>query len=426
MMTKPVIEVSNLSKRYRLGTIGATSLKEDLHVFLSRLRKRKEADPGKAGPTGNQPKWVWALRDIDFKVQQGEALGFVGGNGAGKSTLLKILSRITEPTAGEAKLRGRVASLLEVGTGMHPDLTGRENIFLNAAILGMPRQSTRRKMDAIIEFSGISEFIDTPVKRYSSGMRVRLAFAVAAFLDADILIADEILAVGDAEFQKKCLGKMNEVAKGGRTVLFVSHDLAAVQNLCSRVIALRKGVMIADDSPQLAIQAYLNAAGEQARLPVRKAAGSPTIVSASASQGVDTLENLLTAGKPAHFRLQTAAMVRGAYCVIEIYNANFVLVTRFGCEKANLGPLTGDVALTCTMDPLRLSPGRYRLAGSVYVNDRQVEHIEHLLEFEVAPGWVDGFRVNDQRWSGLVKLPHTWEISTDRELSALKANHSAL
>jgi lipopolysaccharide transport system ATP-binding protein len=231
-MSRPIIEVRNLSKRYRLGTIGATSLREEFHRYVDRFR-------GVAHP---DEKEFWALRDVSFDVQAGEVVGVIGRNGAGKSTLLKILSRITEPTSGQARLRGRVASLLEVGTGFHPELTGRENVFLNGAILGMSRAEVRRKLDEIIAFAEVEQFIDTPVKRYSSGMYVRLAFAVAAHLEPEILIVDEVLAVGDVAFQSKCLGKMREVAtESGRTVLFVSHNFDAVLRLCRDVIWLDGG-----------------------------------------------------------------------------------------------------------------------------------------------------------------------------------------
>src|SRR5215208_6251477 len=212
-MSQPIIEVRGISKRYQLGAIGATRLIDDVERFWHRLT-------GKAPKAGSAD--FWALRDVSFDVQPGEVVGIIGRNGAGKSTLLKILSRITEPTSGEIVLRGRVASLLEVGTGFHGDLTGRENAFLNGAILGMTKAEIRNKLDEIIAFSEIGDFIDTPVKRYSSGMYVRLAFAVAAHLDPEILIVDEVLAVGDAEFQRKCLGKMKQVSKTGRTVLLVS------------------------------------------------------------------------------------------------------------------------------------------------------------------------------------------------------------
>jgi lipopolysaccharide transport system ATP-binding protein len=230
-MSQPIIEARGLSKRYRLGAIGATSVRAELNRYWDRLR-------GKAPKNGND---FWALRDVSFEVQRGEVVGIIGRNGAGKSTLLKVLSRITEPTTGSAVLRGRVGSLLEVGTGFHPELTGRENIFLNGAILGMTRAEVRSKFDEIVAFAEIDQFLDTPVKRYSSGMYVRLAFAVAAHLEPEILIVDEVLAVGDASFQKKCLGKMGRVASEGRTVLFVSHNLHAVSLLCTRAVLLEKG-----------------------------------------------------------------------------------------------------------------------------------------------------------------------------------------
>lgn len=242
----PIIEVSNLSKQYRLGKVGTGSLHHDLNRWWHRIRGRE--DPYlRVGEVNNRSEkagsdYVWALRDIGFSVRPGEVLGIIGRNGAGKSTLLKILSRITAPTTGSITLRGRVASLLEVGTGMHPELTGRENIYLNGAILGMRKKEIDRKLDAIVDFAGVERYLDTPVKRYSSGMHVRLGFAVAAHLEPDILIVDEVLAVGDAEFQKKCIGKMQDVSsQEGRTVLFVSHQLQSIVNLCSRVLVLKEG-----------------------------------------------------------------------------------------------------------------------------------------------------------------------------------------
>ena len=236
-----------------------TSLRDDLERLWNRLKKNE-----KRRHSGEDENLFWALRDVSFEVEEGDVLGVIGKNGAGKSTLLKVLSRITEPTYGAALMRGRVASLLEVGTGFHPDLTGRENVFLNGAILGMRRAETRRKFDEIIEFSGIGKFIDTPVKRYSSGMYVRLAFAVAAHLEPEILIVDEVLAVGDAEFQKKCLGKMKDVASGGRTVLFVSHNMSAVTNLCKRAIWLKNGTLM-DNGPSAQVVSRYLSDGEAAR-----------------------------------------------------------------------------------------------------------------------------------------------------------------
>src|SRR5438045_1320837 len=229
---RPVIELHGISKKYRLGRIGSTSIRDSVERTWNRLRGNNTSQKTSHGD-------FWALRDLSFTIQPGEMVGIIGQNGAGKSTLLKILSRITEPTKGEALLRGRPASLLEVGTGFHPDLSGRENIFLNGAILGMRTREIRAKFDEIVAFSEVEQFIDTPVKRYSSGMYVRLAFAVAAHLEPEILLVDEVLAVGDAAFQKKCLGKMGEVAsRQGRTVFFVSHNMGAVRSLCERALLI--------------------------------------------------------------------------------------------------------------------------------------------------------------------------------------------
>lgn len=240
------LKAENISKQYRLGQVGTGTLSHDLNRFWYKVRGKE--DPylkiGEANDraTKGDSEYVWSLRDIDFEIEKGDAVGIIGRNGAGKSTLLKLLSKVTKPTTGKIYTNGRIASLLEVGTGFHPEMTGRENVFLNGAILGMTRKEIKRKFDEIVAFSGVERYIDTPVKRYSSGMYVRLAFAVAAHLESEILIVDEVLAVGDAEFQKKCLGKMNDVTKGeGRTILFVSHNMAAVKQLCTSGILLKNG-----------------------------------------------------------------------------------------------------------------------------------------------------------------------------------------
>jgi lipopolysaccharide transport system ATP-binding protein len=257
-----VIKVENLSKQYRLGLVGSGTFKEDTKRWWAKMRG-KEDPYAHLGEENNRTvastsNFVWSLKDINFEVQQGDVLGIVGRNGAGKSTLLKILSKVTSPTTGSIKAKGRIASLLEVGTGFHPELTGRENIFLNGAILGMRRHEIKSKLDEIIAFAGVERYIDTPVKRYSSGMYVRLAFAVAAHLENEILIIDEVLAVGDAEFQKKCLGKMGEVSKSeGRTVLFVSHNVVAVKELCNRGLLLSNGNVIMDSTSRNVIDEYL-------------------------------------------------------------------------------------------------------------------------------------------------------------------------
>jgi lipopolysaccharide transport system ATP-binding protein len=268
-----IIEVENLSKQYRLGKIGTGTLSHDINRLWYRVRGKE--DPYiKVGLAGGKlsaasESYVWALQDLNFEVNQGEVLGIIGRNGAGKSTLLKILSRTTLPTTGSIKIKGRIASLLEVGTGFHPELTGRDNIFLNGAILGMSKKEITRKFDEIVDFSGVERYIDTPVKRYSSGMYVRLAFAVAAHLEPEILIVDEVLAVGDVEFQKKAINKMQKVSQGeGRTVLFVSHSMPAVKNLCNSCIILSNGRLEFMGDTRTAIHKYLGTgSAEQDELP---------------------------------------------------------------------------------------------------------------------------------------------------------------
>jgi lipopolysaccharide transport system ATP-binding protein len=262
-MSKTVIKVENLSKQYRLGLVGTGTLSHDLNRWWHLVRGKE--DPYlKIGETNDrsskgESEYVWALRDINFEVKEGEVLGIIGKNGAGKSTLLKLLSKVTAPTTGSIKAKGRIASLLEVGTGFHPELTGRENIYLNGTILGMTKVEVASKLDEIVAFAGVERYLDTPVKRYSSGMKVRLGFAVAAHLEPEILIVDEVLAVGDAEFQKKAIGKMQEVSgQSGRTVLFVSHNMGSVKHLCNRGLVLKNGVISFNGMTEDAIWNYLN------------------------------------------------------------------------------------------------------------------------------------------------------------------------
>ena len=263
-MKKLAIKAENISKQYRLGEVGTGTLSHDLNRFWHKARG-KENPYLMIGETNDRTTkgssdYVWSLKDINFEIEQGDAVGIIGKNGAGKSTLLKILSKVTKPTTGNIKVNGRISSLLEVGTGFNPEMTGKENIYLNGAILGMRRAEITRKLDEIIDFSGVERYIDTPVKRYSSGMYVRLAFAVAAHLESEILIVDEVLAVGDAEFQKKCLGKMGEVSKGeGRTILFVSHNMASIQNLCKSAILMSKGYFLNQGPTDFIINEYLMA-----------------------------------------------------------------------------------------------------------------------------------------------------------------------
>ena len=280
MSSEIILKVSNLSKQYRLGLVGASTLVDDLKRFWYRVRGKenpflKIGDDNDRSSKGNSD-YVWALKDINFEVNRGEVLGIIGKNGAGKSTLLKILSRVTAPTTGKVQFNGRIASLLEVGTGFHQELTGRENVFLNGAILGMTKSEISDKLDEIIEFSGCERYIDTPVKRYSSGMTVRLAFAVAAFLEPDILVIDEVLAVGDAEFQKKAVGKMQDISRGeGRTVLFVSHNMVAIDSLCTRALLIENGNVVKNGDVSEVIKQYLksnqlNSRNNREQSPVAK------------------------------------------------------------------------------------------------------------------------------------------------------------
>ena len=276
MSTPTVIDVRDISKQYRLGQVGTGTLSHDLSRWWHRIRGKE--DPFlKIGETNDRSTkstnpYVWALKDVSFEVPQGEVLGIIGKNGAGKSTLLKILSRVTTPTTGRIHMKGRLASLLEVGTGFHPEMTGRENIYMNGTIMGMTRQEVRSKLEEIIEFAGVAKYVDTPVKRYSSGMTVRLGFAIAAHLEPEILVVDEVLAVGDAEFQKKAIGKMQDVSKGqGRTVLFVSHNMASIQNLCNSGILLQHGkVELISNNIRHVIDEYLNQLKEQETTPIAK------------------------------------------------------------------------------------------------------------------------------------------------------------
>ena len=262
MKEEVILKVENLSKQYRLGTIGTGTISHDLNRWWHKIRGKEDpflkvGESNDRSTKGNS-KYVWALKDINFKVKKGEVLGIIGKNGAGKSTLLKILSQVTGPTTGTIKSKGRIASLLEVGTGFHPEMTGKENIFLNGAILGMSKKEITSKLDEIISFSGCERYIDTPVKRYSSGMKVRLAFAVAAYLEPDILVIDEVLAVGDAEFQKKAIGKMQDISNtDGRTIIFVSHDMTAVRNLCTRTVILENGRVIFTGDVEDSLSHYL-------------------------------------------------------------------------------------------------------------------------------------------------------------------------
>ena len=260
-MSDTVIKIENLKKKYKLGAIGGTTLNAELQSWWAKVRGKEDPNSTIGSDTSAYGSEFYALKGINLEIKKGEAVGIIGANGAGKSTLLKILSRVTAPSEGDIWINGRIASMLEVGTGFHPELTGRENIYMNGAILGMTRKEVDEKIESIIDFSECRQFIDTPVKRYSSGMYVKLAFSVASHLDSEIMIMDEVLAVGDMAFQKKCLDKMSDEAHGGKTILYVSHNMATIRNLCSRCIVLNKGQIIFDGDVEKAIATYMNNAG---------------------------------------------------------------------------------------------------------------------------------------------------------------------
>jgi lipopolysaccharide transport system ATP-binding protein len=397
---RPAIRVDKLSKQYRLGT-GRQSpdgqLREVLSDGVKRLVGRmwgRKPDPNGARPAGDGG--FWALKDVSFEVQPGEVVGIIGRNGAGKSTLLKILSQIVEPTSGRAEVRGRMGSLLEVGTGFHPELTGRENIYLNGSILGMARREIDRKFDEIVAFSEIEQFLDTPVKRYSSGMYVRLAFAVAAHLEPDVLVVDEVLAVGDTEFQKKCMGKMQDVGRHGRTVLFVSHNMYAVAKLTTQAILVERGRVVAHGDTPGVIKKYLVSEGELAAEWVR-----PGPRPADRDVAFTAVRCVNAAGHPtAHFdadkpfALEFEFVVRREVDVQIAFRLNrgtdagtvftSALPDRLGQFSSRIGP--GRYRSRCHVPAHLLVPGTYHLL--VAANNQkgaQFDLLEQVLEFEVTP-----------------------------------------
>lgn len=374
-MSQPIIEVRNITKRYQLGEFGASSLRDEIESFWKKLRGQHKT---------TQKNEFWALRDLSFTVNQGDIIGIIGRNGAGKSTLLKIISRITEPTSGEIRLRGRVASLLEVGTGFHPELTARENIYLNGTILGMRKSEIDRKLDEIVDFAGVEQFLDTPVKRFSSGMNVRLGFAVAAHLEPEILIVDEVLAVGDAAFQTKCLGKMKNVASHGRTVLFVSHNLTSIRNLCQRCIVLADGQTFYEGNTEDAIAAYrLSCANHNHpdnRLPSRH------IIAVECTTTDGTPSDVFHPGDTIdiHLRLKLGeTILRSPRIGIGVENdlgeRLFTVGTYF--SSSQLPALKGTVNLRCRMHDVRAAPGAYFAKIAIADDTHQIDSVENLPLF---------------------------------------------
>lgn len=396
---KPIIEIKNISKEFKIGSKAESylALRDVLSNPFSLKQKPKKS--------------FFALQDVSFNVQAGESIGIIGKNGAGKSTLLKILSKITPPTSGKVVCRGRIASLLEVGTGFHPELTGRENVYMNGSVLGMRKKEIDLHFDEIVAFSGVEQFLDTPLKRYSSGMQLRLAFAVAAHLEPEIMIIDEVLAVGDAEFQKKCLGKMNEVTKSGRTVLFVSHNLSALQQLCPKSVLLGKGTVLETGMTENVISSYVNSKSET---------DVSTVFNVEKSVHIKKLDIVAKKGKeiypgaPCFFDVEISnndAAIKKLHIGIGINDKMghrlLTLFTRYDNEALPLE--VGSNKIRCSIDALPLKPNFYDLhiyAGSEF---EPYDYISEGLSFEVAPySYFKNFMPDASQGSFI--LPQNWSV----------------
>jgi len=422
-MADVAISAHGLGKRYRIRErVQATTLAESARTGLATAARRVS----RRGRL--ERKDFWALRDVSFEVSVGEILGIVGRNGAGKSSLLKILARITEPTEGSASVRGRVGSLLEVGTGFHPELTGRDNVFLNGAILGMRRSEIARKFDEIVEFSGVERFIDVPVKRYSSGMHVRLAFAVAAFLEPEILLVDEVLSVGDQAFQERCLGRMHEVTRDGRTVIFVSHNLAAVQSLCDRGLLLDGGHIVFEGTVTDTIEHYLTSIETTSHVSVRERQdrrGSGhlrfTDVAVTAPDGGPVL-----VGGDAEFALGYESAAEPRHLFVSIAVAGPLGEPLFLCSNELSGDtLAGAPAIgtfRCAIPKLPLQPGRYSLNVFAKVNGVIADWIEHAAFFEVIESDVLGTGRLPPASHGPLVLQHSWSAERAAQDAAARAS----
>jgi lipopolysaccharide transport system ATP-binding protein len=428
-MSNLAIRVENLSKRYYIGQ-GKTAAYETLSeritdMLTSPIRSMRSVLQGQSSAVASDS--IWALKDVSFEVEHGEVVGIIGRNGAGKSTLLKILSQITEPTSGYVDLYGRIGALLEVGTGFHPELTGRENVFLNGAILGMSRNDIQRKFDEIVDFSGVEKFIDTPVKHYSSGMQVRLAFAVAAHLEPEILVVDEVLAVGDAEFQKRCLGKMGDVTKEGRTVLFVSHNMAAVSSLCNRAILLEEGQMRLSNSTDEVINTYLYGVRSRrtkytpgiydvSQRKNREKAGRPIIQKVRLENATGETRDAFMMGESMTIVAEVNGMkeFKNAYLGISFFN-NGQHVTTVSAK------MTGQVAVdhprqryeeaVLHIAHLPFTPGSFWIDASINaVNYGKLDYIENAAEFDIveADVYSSGFCMKSKH--GLIYLNASFEV----------------
>lgn len=429
-MSDAVIRVENLSKKYILGhqqegNSRYKALRDVITDGAKSFGKRLLKPNGKqnCNPASEE---FWALKDVSFEIKQGDRVGIIGRNGAGKSTLLKILSRITEPTGGQITIKGRIASLLEVGTGFHPELTGRENIFLNGAILGMSKTEIKRKFDEIVDFAEVEKFLDTPVKRYSSGMYVRLAFAVAAHLEPEILIVDEVLAVGDMQFQKKCLGKMEEVGKEGRTVLFVSHNMATISQLCSSAILLKQGLLSRAGSCQQTIEYYLTSLSSQAanfkleKTSERSGDGRLRFTDAYLhNEGFGRTESPI-AGHPIDIVLEFTCRqnLSNVNFGLTIFNQMGIAVTH--CNIASEGKVfkisEQKGQIICHIPKLPLPLGRYRIAASAYDNFGQLDLLPNVCVFDIetsnffSAAWLPPIEYSS------TLIEHSWSLILEKDI----------
>ena len=425
---KSVLKIENVSKQYRLGLVGTGTLSHDLNRWLSSIRGKEDPYIG-IGSENNREnidsQYVWALKSINLDIKEGEVVGIIGRNGAGKSTLLKLLSQVTNPTIGKIKIRGRIASLLEVGTGFHPELTGRENVFLNGAILGMTKNEINSKFDDILSFSEIGKYIDTPVKRYSSGMKVRLGFSVAAHLEPEILVIDEVLAVGDADFQKKCIAKMKDVSNNGRTVLFVSHNMTSIRNLCSKCVVLEKGQIMYNGSSDEAISYYLN----QGKKPISKIVteiDSKLIIRHSGEAKFKTayiakFQSNTPVNELSYLEKFRICSKIEVFKELENISISISILNQFGetvtyayySNGRNLLKLAEGFYLISFEIPVNLMPGDFALGLSIFnfYSGSTIDKVDYFYPFKVTKETNDN--KNEYPWAtvhGYVEMNNKWEI----------------
>lgn len=418
-MSDVAIRVEGLGKRFSINARQESyqTLRDTLASAAGKPFRAMKSLTTANGDNRDEKENIWALKDVSFEIKPGEVVGVIGRNGAGKSTLLKILARVTEPTEGYAMIRGKIGSLLEVGVGFHLELSGRENIFLNGAILGMKRADIKQRFDAIVAFAEIEKFIDTPVKHYSSGMYLRLAFAVAAHLEPEILLVDEVLAVGDAAFQKKCIGKMEEVAGEGRTVLFVSHNMAAVQSLCTRGIFLHDGSVFTDSTAGAAISTYLRMLEQSVSQDLlsrddRRGKGDIRLAGIDISTGVNDHAQTLATGRPAQFAFHLSGTLPRTSCIFTIYDdfgqplATFNSAVRAPDDAYDPSL---ENSLVCHFDELALVPGRYRLNVAISADGELQDRLEGAAFFEVEQGAIRGRPVIKGKGYGRICLQHHWK-----------------